>query len=203
MEETIRQLENQEIIEVAPGSEIPDDLQAILERSNQPPSKVVSPSAALQDSAPKILDDSAPNRLTNSDEKPGRMKVEEQPMVKEQKATSRSSAMDEKVRKESRFLAAMGRPAKKGTSALLFPTVPDDYTGFMVQILVSQEPLATLDPTLNQFPVIRVEESKHGEDKYLVGTFTEIIDALEYFDEKIQESYPNAKIIEFISGKRL
>jgi hypothetical protein len=116
-----------------------------------------------------------------------------------QKPIDRTSNLDTKVRLENKIIDMLD---ERPTEMKALP-IPENYSGYSIEIIVNKHPIRSKDLKIDVSDGIWFQQNSYGDYVYLVGTFREIQEASKYFDEKIASAYPNAKIIEFISGSRL
>ncbi|HFC00160.1 MAG TPA: OmpA family protein [Phaeodactylibacter sp.] len=89
------------------------------------------------------------------------------------------------------------------TPSIQLQKVPKDYTGFKVQVLVSNSELPHSHRLFSQHGNLTMEETKSGGFAYLLGEFAEKKDAEAFLKNIITPRYPNAKVIDYFKGKRV
>lgn len=82
-------------------------------------------------------------------------------------------------------------------------TIDPGYTGVKIQILALENAKDLRAEAVAGFDRVYYEVDVHGVCKYLIGHFKDINEALIYFEEHMKAEWPNARIIEFVKGKRL
>ncbi len=80
--------------------------------------------------------------------------------------------------------------------------LPPNFTGYAIELKRLRQALAANDPIFNRYGEIQLEELASGEYSYLLPGFSDFDQCVLYFEEKVEVLYPNAKIIEFLSGSR-
>lgn len=100
------------------------------------------------------------------------------------------------------------KPVKKEptTSKKFFSTadkLPNDFTGYSVQIMARMDPLPANDEVFAKYGGIMLEEMSNPKYCYLLGQFKTFQGAKQYLSAVIQYTFPNAKIIRYKKGKRI
>ncbi|MFK7810249.1 MAG: OmpA family protein [Saprospiraceae bacterium] len=81
--------------------------------------------------------------------------------------------------------------------------LPVDYTGYKVQIVISTYELPLSHEIFSSHGNIMLEETKHGTYAYVLGDFERIIRAEEFLDNVLSRRYANARVIEYLNGRRI
>jgi len=82
------------------------------------------------------------------------------------------------------------------------PAVPENYSGFRVQILLAETPLPPDHIIFTRHGSIAAEQLSEGVYAYLVGDFPTEEAAVEFTDVYLAKLYPGLRIVQFELGKR-
>ena len=91
------------------------------------------------------------------------------------------------------------RPIKQGKTRKL----ADNFTGYQVEFLLTDQPVAATNPMFFQHGNIILEHKSSGEYAYLLGDFKEKKDAAAFLREVILPKYATAKLVYYTKGKRV
>ena len=89
------------------------------------------------------------------------------------------------------------------TPVIRLKKVPQNYTGFRVQVLISNSELPHSHQLFSQHGNLTLEATKNGAYAYLIGDFADRKDAKSFLKNIIASRYPNAKVIDYLKGKRV
>ena len=81
--------------------------------------------------------------------------------------------------------------------------LPENYTGYMVQVLVSPNDLDARHELFRRHGEITVDRQMTGRTAYLLGDFEEWKDANRFLTQVVIQQYPTARIIRYRRGERL
>jgi len=121
-------------------------------------------------------------------------RIDRQPVVRRHRQTSRQAPP------EMNALELMVLPEKRGGGIPRLQRLPSMFTGFTIALREDQEVIRKGDPLLQEFGKIMWKKQTDKSYNYYTGTFTSLLQAKTFLDEKVIEYVPKAKIIEFISG---
>ena len=80
--------------------------------------------------------------------------------------------------------------------------VSDSYTGYLIEIAASIEPLAKDHKIFRRHGRILINRKSTGELAYYIGSFSEKEAAQRFLDKMLLPLYPNAIVIPFSVGRR-
>ncbi|MGB0861596.1 MAG: hypothetical protein ACPGXZ_01710 [Saprospiraceae bacterium] len=86
--------------------------------------------------------------------------------------------------------------------ALIDHSTKNDFTGYSVQLLVTNMPLPEGANVYYYFGDVREEQVSNNEFHYIVGEFKTEKSAKKFLDTYLMKHYTEAKIIEYKKGKR-
>jgi outer membrane protein OmpA-like peptidoglycan-associated protein len=78
-----------------------------------------------------------------------------------------------------------------------------DFTGFKVQVVISTYKLPLSHEILSRHVNIMLEETNKGTYAYLLGKFNNKNDAADFMNRVLSEQYANARVVEYVGGRRL
>lgn len=81
--------------------------------------------------------------------------------------------------------------------------VAKNYTGYKIEILVTDEPLAENHPLFREMGGIEMDVTNRGKYAYLVGNFSSEKSANHFLQNVIKGRYPNATLQQYDNGNRL
>ena len=121
------------------------------------------------------------------------------------KQAAREQAVIDALGDKPKGRAAVPKMAPKEVAQNESPllSIPEDFTGFMIEV---KRQIQTLDPNDKVFTLfgdIYQQDLVSGENSFLIAGFDDFEHCYLFFEQKVLESYPDAKIIEFLSGTRL
>ena len=230
-EQMLQEIQEQEVVQFRPGDEMPGDLKKMLEEEKQSsidtiPSKgdtrdksrmhrdpAPSPSEVSSTSPPDTNGlDAIVTRQSNDQASqavvtnPEKELVQDAPKpVRDPARRPRTRGTDQNAIMEKRWADAVGltpRPRSKVPEVTLFLSIPEDFDGFMIEVR-RQDSQSNDELMVEIFGEVYEEKLASGEFSYLISGFRDFDHCYLFFEEKVQERYPNAKIIEFLSGRRL
>ena len=82
-------------------------------------------------------------------------------------------------------------------------SIPSDYTGYRVQLITANSKLPGSHQIFSQHGDLAMEETKDGTFAYLLGDFNQLKDTEGFLQHIVLPRYPNAKIIQYLDGKRI
>lgn len=81
--------------------------------------------------------------------------------------------------------------------------LPADFTGFRIEIMATEEPLPENHDIFFQHGNLALEKLGEKAYSYTLGQFPSAGEAGEFMAAFLQQRYPNARVIEYLEGKRL
>lgn len=82
-------------------------------------------------------------------------------------------------------------------------SLASDYKGYRVEILTSNTKLPSSHELFSQYGNLTLEEMNDGRYAYLIGDFAEKKDAKSFLQYIIAPRYPKAQVINYLSGRRI
>ena len=225
--ELLKEVQEQEVVQFGEDEEMPEDLRQMLEaQATEDNTTQLKVSSQEQPSPPKAeetvreVEDlkEATAVLEPKVEDPSRDDIEAKKVVKSDLRIVRDPAhkrapvdFEEAAKREKAISDLVGltpspirahqkRPDASSAETL---SIPSEFSGFMIELKRVMEEVPADDIIFALYGEILEEQLATGEFSYLIAGFDDFDQCYLYFEEKVQELYPNAKIIEFLSGKRL
>lgn len=81
--------------------------------------------------------------------------------------------------------------------------LPSSYSGFKVEFFTSPYELPSSHEIFSRHGNIMKEQRKDGSYAYLLGDFKAETNAYNFLNSIIKERYPSARVIEYVSGRRI
>ncbi len=81
--------------------------------------------------------------------------------------------------------------------------IPKEYSGFKIEIKRTPEPLPSNHDIFFQHGKLVEDRLQNGTYSYLLGNFQTADEASVFLQDFLIKRYPNAKVVEYESGKRL
>ena len=230
-ERMLQEIQTQDVVQYRPGDEMPEDLKKMLEEEKKSQVDTIPASVDSQDmpnmqldsalahiddteaSSPDVNDldtmvtkqsSSRASQTAEAASEKGLIKDAPKP-VRDPAHRPRTRATDQDAIMEKRWADAVGltpKPRSKKAEVTSFLSIPENFDGFMIE-LKRQGTQLTGDTLVEIFGEVHEEKLESGQFSYLISGFRDFDHCYLFFEEKIQERYPNAKIIEFLSGRRL
>ena len=85
----------------------------------------------------------------------------------------------------------------------LLKDLPNNYSGYRVQLILANSKLPGSHQIFSQHGDLTLEETKDGTFAYLLGDFIDVTDAEGFLKHIVQPRYPDAKIVQYLDGKRV
>lgn len=81
-------------------------------------------------------------------------------------------------------------------------TIPTNFTGYKIEFLTSLTELSPRHDIFRRHGNIAIERKTNGVYSYLLGSFTDKVQAEVFLNESILERYPSASLVFYENGKR-
>lgn len=81
--------------------------------------------------------------------------------------------------------------------------IPQDFTGFRIEIMAVEEPLPDSHDIFFQHGNLTVEKLNEKAYSYTLGNFSNAAEATDFMANFLQQRYPKARVVEYEQGKRI
>lgn len=211
-EKMLAEVQNQEVIKIAPGESLPDEIaKQVAGESEAPPSEPMNanistePMKQSEPSVVTVVTQSAP--VTTVEDKPAYIQPSEPLIKKPKKRTDVTSAESEDFsgemdNKSSRRIVS-GFEVSSRTEPSVPKAMPYNYTGFMVEFFASSFELPSSHEVFARHGKIFIEQKKDGTYAYLFGPFESWRDANKFLQSLADSKYRTAEVVRYRKGNRL
>ncbi len=94
-------------------------------------------------------------------------------------------------------------PVEVDTSFSQVQKIPEEYSGFKIEIMTAGEPLPSSHDIFFQHGNLAVDRLRNGTYSYVLGDFQSLDEANAFLLDFLIGRYPEAKVVEYESGGRL
>ena len=201
-EALLKQLDDQQVIKVMPGEELPDEIKEQISKEAASDKVEVTEGTTMVSAS-----DQQPIAKQNSKSEMHQQEQETKPpnVVEDMDVlateTTPTTDMDESNSNGSLIVQeaeVMVPVYTKKTKAL-----SEYFTGYMVEFYRSAEVLPNSHSIFALHGSITLEKTKKGDYAYLLGEFEDWRDANKFLNSILLSQYPNARLIRYKKGKRL
>jgi len=210
-------------IKVEEGQAIPEDILKDIQKSQSPKAEVAKVKVPAQKvnstpsktSATKVVNkatktNSASTKPTNaptSDSRKASTNAGETLVNIPSKRKPYKARSKEKISKpkptKSKIIAGETMVKSIGRKVGKTRSTPANFTGYHIEFLVTNEPIAATSEIFKRHGNIFLENKLNGEHAYLLGNFKEKKDAAAFLQEVMLKRYPTAKLVYYLNGRRI
>lgn len=214
MAETLAELQDQEILEIKEGEEIPEEIRAQIEKSNSGETDEI---VAMPDETISKTDD-----LSEEEEllMPSNTTKTDTPIVQAQEEISLNDLNDRAQTsvKDGQITTApkveMSKPNRSGDMSskeievnkkplyVKVMNIDQVFSGYMVEIKRARTELPLSDEIFKRHGNIKMDVLGDGSVSYMLGNFSSKTDASKFLKTIIQPQYSKAKVIKYTKGAR-
>ena len=215
----LEEVQNQEVIQIKEGEELPEEIKKAKQKqeeeskSNQKKSNILS-QLEMKESKKQvpekkdlpIIESNVPKtKMIASSENPTETIIVGEPMGGTGKVlagTDVENMMNGKEEKPKNKTDKEQKIVTNEVSVKLKP-LPLNFKGYSVEIISTISKLPNSHELFTQYGYLILEQTKDGKYAYLLGEFTEQKDAKSLLENIITPKYPNAKIVQYLNGRRV
>ncbi len=145
----------------------------------------------------------------NNTTTPERGRVVEEVVVEEEMPVFEDTSVDDSFETESELIEEemVKMVPEQEVTTNSFVKAPKklnkDFTGFKVQIVISTYELPLSHEIFSRHGNIMLEETNKGTYAYLLGKFNNKSDASDFMNRVLSERYANARVVEYLEGRRI
>ncbi len=203
----LAELENQEVVRVAAGEELPEEIATQLEQQEK---KTTLDSLNQRTTPPNVDQPNVIETDTLRSKSGIEISVNDSPNENEKKeATSKPSNKKDYQQPDQPLLKNRDRKTSNESDKLLtsttnqLSTLSNDFSGYMVEFYTSTNQLSASHEIFSRHDEITQELTKEGTHAYLFGPFADWRSANKFLRSIDAEAYPHAKVVRYKNGKRL
>lgn len=200
-EELLAEVQNQEIIEIPAGGDLPPELQNQLEQNQ------------INDETQKLVEKNADTRVDTAEPTTNRQLIKSEPVVTNTNDNSTSTKTIEKTASNTTssdpFMTSAGI-AREGETKVEVnrvtantKSISTDYTGYKVQFQYSADELPNNHRIFTQHGNIYMEKLSNGGVAYMLGDFKKRETASKFLNNVILMRYPDAQVVYYENGTRM
>ena len=191
---------NQEVVEIKAGEEIPEDLEKGLQEQKIRKEKEEKEKGGTEELEAKSATTTETPKVKVSQK---RLDKKEIPLEDKKEPKSPDTTKADPFSSPSKNGAIVGETRIQTEMTNSAVTIPDNYSGFKIEIWKSAKPLTTEHRIFTQHGNIAMDVVKVTKYSYMLGNFKLYEDADDYMRKGLLISYPEAKVIQYKNGKRL
>ncbi|MFK7936272.1 MAG: OmpA family protein [Saprospiraceae bacterium] len=207
-EELLEEIQNQEIIEIPAGGELPPDLQRQLEQQNATDTKV---NDVYESSETTVITTttnvSSPPKVENNRKVVKSTPVESTANAKEEVTIIKEQAVESVLRDP---FGSSSTPMDIGETKIEVNSVsantksiPAGYTGYKVQFQYATQELPANHKIFTQHGNIFMDKINNGGVSYMLGDFNKRDTASKFLNNVILMRYPDAQVVYYEDGRRI
>lgn len=213
--ETLAEIQDQEVLEIKEGEEIPEEIRmqleaqakeesstaTIVEKAKQIPPTKAEPTAPVKEIVEEVVVDSDVvwKEQSSMGEPTLETKVETQQSSIEQVEeiiTVPESSIGAAIH-DSREMEV-----NRKSNYARVKTVDPKYTGYLIEFMRAREALPTSHEVFKKHGNIKIDTLADGTVSYMLGAFKSKGDANKFLEHIISPQYPKAKLIKYANGSR-
>lgn len=212
-EELLAEIQNQEIIEVKAGEELPQELQRQLEQQDNSNTSATSTNnydrSVIKSEPVKSYEQSTKERTTNTSTIITDPFTTSKSNIGETKVVTTTPSVNRPSTGISQKGTNYGKPQEGETRVEVNKVsantkqVPATYTGYKVEFYFSGDELPANHRIFTQHGNIYMEKMNNGGYSYLLGDFRNRENANRFLNSIILMRYPNAKVARYELGQRV
>jgi outer membrane protein OmpA-like peptidoglycan-associated protein len=215
----LEEVQNQEIIEVKEGEELPDEIKKanqkrkeeikskknekndlaqteVKENKTQVPVKTGLP--FTESNVPKT-------KVITSTENPNETVIIGEPIGGTGKVLTgndiENKMIGNKTKSDSKIIEE--HKVATNTASLKLKSIPRNFNGYSVEVMATLSKLPNSHSLYTEYGNLILEQTKDGKYAYLLGEFSEEKDAKSFLGNIVLPRYPKATIVQYLNGRRV
>ena len=207
----LQEVLNQEVVEIKAGEKTPMEIEKEIKEQEKRRAEEIKANKLETKSA------ETPKEPTQAPQKELETIIEDKVIVEEETIVEEVKTPIKEVVEEMKTPEPITDPFSPtvGNGAIIGETrintemdnttvaIPDNYSGFKIEIWKSAKPLSMEHRIFTQHGNIAMDVVKVTKFSYMLGDFKVYEDADNYMRKSLLETYPAAKVIQYKDGKRL
>lgn len=215
----LKEVQNQEVIQVKEGEELPEEIKKAKQKQeeesklnqkktntpSQPEVKISKPQVPVKRDLPIIESNVPKTEVITSSENSTETIIVGEPLGGTGKVVTGTDIENIMIGKETKPNSKIIEEQKIATNevSLKLKPFPQNFKGYSVEIISTISKLPNSHELFTQYGYLILEQTKDGKYAYLLGEFTEEKDAKSLLENIIIPRYPNAKIVQYLNGRRV